>query len=147
MSWFKHEAPREYARRLRRAFGPPTGKGAEFVIWENIRGYDWIMVRDEYITHSFPKRHHDFVYSAMKMPKIDAKLACRVIKVSGSIIVDLLKKQVQARCGGLKANDVTLNFVYDVIRGKTQASKRIYAKRINEGIIPNRRKFWASGAV
>ena len=51
-------------------------------------------------------------------------------KVTGSIIIDGLKGTVTARCGDLVANDVTINFVLDVVAGKTEPSRDEYKKRI-----------------
>ena len=50
--------------------------------------------------------------------------------MTGSIIIDGLKGTVTARCGDLVANDKTINFVLDVVKGNTEATKEEYAKRI-----------------
>lgn len=141
----KKKNPREYARKLTRVLGRPTGRGLHFVVWENVRGYTEVKVMDEYIKHSFPAPHYDFVYSVVKLRSADrvtpAK-ACALMKVSGSIGVDLLKQTAWARCGGLRKNDVTLSFVLDCIRGKAKATKAEYARRIKGDIVTHPRRFY-----
>ena len=51
-------------------------------------------------------------------------------KCSGSILIDHLKNEVGARCGSLTANAVTLNFVLDVVAGRTEPTKDEYEGRI-----------------
>ena len=132
---FKNSVPQEYAEKLTRLLGRPTIIGEKVIGWENVPSpYIRIEVRDEYIFHDFPAKHHDFVYSYVKM-NIEVSVACRLLKVSGSILIDLLKKEVGARCGGLTANDVTLSFVHDVINNNIQASKKEYARRIINKIV------------
>lgn len=145
---FEYKKPREYYKKLVNAFGSPTGTGQSFASWENIRGYECIYIMDENIKHTYPKLHYDYVYSSKKMDKkISDEKKCQLVKVSGSIIIDGLKNEVTARCGGLTANDVTLNFVDDVIHNKTNATKEEYAKRINNSIIPNKKKYYAHNKI
>jgi hypothetical protein len=49
---------------------------------------------------------------------------------SESILLDLLKNEVTARCATLSANAVTLNYVLDVVSGRVQGSKEEYERRI-----------------
>ena len=84
MSWFKKKVPRNYALNLIRLLGKPTGQGENFVTWINKSKrspYVRIIVMDEYIRHTFPKAHFDFVYTTAKMPGINAEIACKLIKV------------------------------------------------------------------
>ena len=94
---------------------------------------------DEHIEHSFPADHIDYVYSMIAIPEIQAKdgkstidpdLVGKFAGVTGSIIVDGLKGEVTARCGDTVANDITLNFVLDSIKGKIEPTKEEYGKRI-----------------
>lgn len=141
MAWFKHKQPREYIKKLTKVLGQPTGKGKTFVVWENPpKPYTLIKVVDEYVKHDFPALHHDFVYSYVKMSGITPEIACRVMKVSGSILIDLLNKEVAGRCANTCANASTLSFVDDVIKGKVQARKSVYAKYIKEGIMSRKYK-------
>ena len=119
---WKHRAPKKYAHTLIDTWGPPTGIGHRFMSWEisSRKPYIEVKVMDEYIKHDFPAPHHDFVYTTISIKeasrkKITALHAGELSKVTGSIIVDLLKQEVTARCGGLTKNDVTLSFVLDVV--------------------------------
>ena len=94
---------------------------------------------DESVKHSFPAAHRDYVYTTYSVPEwqqdegkhnIDTELFKQFAGVTGSIIIDGLKGTVTARCGDLVANDITINFVLDVVRGKVEPKKDEYAKRI-----------------
>ena len=142
---FKYKAPREYAQKLITTLGAPTCVSEQhpaILMWlKPPSPYIEIKLIDEYIPHSFPKPHHDFVYSKIslkKYGKITPKIACALLKVTGSIIIDLLKQEVTARCGGRLANDVTLSFVCDVLQKKAQPTKKEYAHRILNGIVTRR---------
>lgn len=138
---FKHSEPRKYYYKLENWLGEPSIVGEDVVGWEksvteNLSGtpYLRIVLKDEYVAHNFPAKHHDYVYSYAKL-KMTAEKACSLVKVSGSILIDLLKNEVGARCGSLTANDVTLSFVEDVITGKTKATKQEYSRRIKNSIV------------
>jgi hypothetical protein len=51
---------------------------------------------------------------------------------SESILLDLLKNEVSARCATLSANAVTLNYVLDVVSERVKGSKQEYEKRIKQ---------------
>ena len=138
---WRHPKPAEYATKLSQVYGPPTGVGKRFVAWEDVRGYVEIVVRDEYIAHDFPVKHRDFVYSYAKFRNITPAVACKLMKVTGSIGFDLLRKIGVVRCASLGANASSLSFIQDVIDGKARATKREYARRMKEGINNHPRKF------
>ena len=100
---------------------------------------DKVYIVDESVKHSFPAEHRDYVYTTYTVPEwqqdegkhnIDTELFKQFAGVTGSIIIDGLKGTVTARCGDLVANDITINFVLDVVRGKVEPKKEEYAKRI-----------------
>jgi hypothetical protein len=51
---------------------------------------------------------------------------------SESILLDLLKNEVSARCATLSANAVTLNYVLDVVSERVKGSKKEYENRIKQ---------------
>jgi hypothetical protein len=51
---------------------------------------------------------------------------------SESILLDLLKNEVSARCATLSANAVTLNYVLDVVSGRVEGGKAEYESRIKQ---------------
>tara|TARA_Y100001937_G_C6984460_1_gene269271 strand:- start:126 stop:692 length:567 start_codon:yes stop_codon:yes gene_type:complete len=104
-----------------------------------VRKVDKVYIVDESVPHSFPADHRDFVYTTYSVPEwqqdegkhiIDTELFKQFAGVTGSIIIDGLKGTVTARCGDLVANDKTINFVLDVVRGKVEPTKDEYAKVI-----------------
>ena len=151
VSNWKNEKAQSYASVLIEKYNEPKVKGEKMLLWEDVtlideekyeykvKKIDKLYVLDEHIEHSFPADHIDYVYSTLKIPKIQAKdgkstidpdLVGKFAGVTGSIIVDGLKGEVTARCGDTVANDVTLNFVLDSINGKVEPTKEEYAKRI-----------------
>ena len=144
VSKWKHKYPREYAKKLIDVLGEPdeitskrliwTGKGAKKAKAKRI------MIVDESVKHEFPADHRDYVYTTKTM-EVPHKLHSVFAYVTGSIIIDGLKKEVTARCGKLVANGVTLGFVEDVKKGKVskepKKAKKEYARRINAHDVPN----------
>ena len=151
VSNWENEKAQKYASILIEKYGEPKVKGKKMLLWEDlelideekyeykVKKIDKLYVLDEHIEHSFPADHIDYVYSMIAIPEIQAKdgkstiepdLVGKFAGVTGSIIVDGLKGEVTARCGDTVANDITLNFVLDSIKGKIEPTKEEYGKRI-----------------
>ena len=139
---WKHKNAHMYAMKLTKVLGAPDEMTDSMVIWttkakkaDAIR----VVVMDESVTHTFPMAHKDFCYSTRKLV-VPVKFATLLAGVTGSIIIDGLKKEVTARCGMLVKNAVTLGFVEDVIKGKVPnnlvVAKKEYARRIIGNITP-----------
>lgn len=130
---FKHKDAAEYGRKMLKVFGEPDGVTPNCLYWDSGDGMKNIRLKDESVSHSFPKPHKDYVYSDQEI-EVPSHLYSLFAHVSGSIIIDGLKDLVSARCGGLMANAITLQFVKDVVNGKAPQSfdgaKDEYAKRI-----------------
>lgn len=80
---------------------------------------NWIVehvLRDEMVKHCVPSQHLDYLYTTVKI-FIPANKVADVQSISGSVMLDLLKNTVTARCGGTGANYATLRTVVDVISG------------------------------
>ena len=135
---FANKESEQYAKKLSKYMGDPSYTTPKSDVWVNIGPYLKIEVKDEHVPHSFPKHHFDFVYSTIKVPHISVDKACSLMKVSESIMIDVLKKEVTVRCGSLIKNDVTLSFVKDVLSGKCKATKKEYAYRINNDVVKGR---------
>lgn len=135
-SW-EHEDAKKYVEKLYSYFGVPEvlSEGG-YVEWKNIAGFKRVSVRDEKVYHDFPKDHYDFVYSTKEI-KVPSDLYSDFGGVTGSIIIDGLKKEVTARCGDIVANAVTLGFVEDVLDNDINPTKDEYARRINELVVPD----------
>lgn len=79
----------------------------------------WIIehvLRDEYVKHCVPKNHIDYLYTTVKIYVPPNKVP-DVQSISGSVLLDLLKNTVSARCASTGANYATLRTVIDVIMG------------------------------
>ena len=149
---FKNEDADKYLKELTNLLGEPTYKSDKEHGWYNVTlpetygkykmlttKVDKVYIVDESVKHSFPADHRDYVYTIYSVPEwqqdkgkhiIDTELFKQFAGVTGSIIIDGLKGTVTARCGDLVANDITINFVLDVVRGKAKPEKEEYAKRI-----------------
>lgn len=126
---WKHDEPRRYAEHLSKTFGKPDEIGKDFVVWHNKDGFKRIVVKDEHILHGSPAPHYDFVYCYVDM-HVDAKFDTALAESSKSILIDHLKNEVGARCHKITANAVTLNYVMDVVEGRTKPSLKEYESRI-----------------
>jgi hypothetical protein len=149
---FKNESADTYLQELLELLGEPTYKSSKEYGWYNptlpkqygkytmlTTKVDKVFIIDEAIPHSFPADHIDFCYTTYTVPEwkpkdgkhtIDVELFKQFAGVTGSIIIDGLKGTVTARCGDLVANDITINFVLDVVAGKIKPDKEEDAKRI-----------------
>ena len=131
LSQWKNEEPRDYVTDLTKKLGKPDELTANRAVWYNKDGFKCIEVKDEYILHCCPSPHYDYVYST-----IDLHVAKKFLRVladsSESILVDLLKNEVSARCAGLSPNAVTLNYVLDVVSERVEGSKAEYERRIKQ---------------
>ena len=146
---FKNKDADKYLTELTELLGKPTYTSDKEHGWYDvtlpkiygkykmlITKVDKVYIVDESVKHSFPADHRDFVYTTYSVPEwqqdkgIDTELFKKFAGVTGSIIIDGLKGTVTARCGDLVANDITINFVLDVVRGKVKPEKEEYAKRI-----------------
>ena len=149
---FKNEDADKYLTELTKLLGEPTYTSDKEHGWYDVTlpdtygeykmlttKVDKVYIVDESVKHSFPADHRDYVYTMYSVPEwqqdkgkhiIDTELFKQFAGVTGSIIIDGLKGTVTARCGDLVANDITINFVLDVVRGKVKPKKDEYAKRI-----------------
>jgi len=128
-SKWDHPEAADYSEFLEKTFGEPDEATDEQTVWHGIDGFKRVVVRDEYILHGSPAPHYDFVYSYIDL-EVPEELSDELAKCSGSILIDHLKNEVGARCGSLTANAVTLNFVLDVVAGRTEPVKEEYEDRI-----------------
>ena len=129
LSRWKNDEPVSYVKHLQKFFGPPEELTNQRAIWYNKDGFKRIEVLDEFILHTSPIPHYDYVYSYVDM-KVPHNLSDELANSSESILIDHLKGEVGGRCATLSANAVTLQYVMDVVEGKVRPSKVEYEKRI-----------------
>lgn len=126
---WRNDEPRQLVTRLTKKLGAPAELTANRAVWYDKDGFKRIEVKDEYILHCCPAPHYDYVYST-----IDLHVPKQYVRVfaesSESILLDLLKNEVSARCATLSANAVTLNYVLDVVSERVKGSKTEYESRI-----------------
>lgn len=126
-----NEEPAKYAEHLSKFFGTPDELTNKRAIWYNKDGFKRIEILDEYIMHSSPEPHYDYVYCYVDL-KVPHNLAEELAESSESILVDFLKSEVGARCASLAANAVTIQYVLDVVEKRIAPSKIEYEKRIKD---------------
>ncbi len=126
-----HKQPVEYAKHLEKTFGSPDEITNSQLCWFAKDGFKRIVIKDEYVLHSSPAPHYDFIYCYIDL-QVPKTLADDLAMSSGSILIDFLKGEVGARCGSITANATTLNYVMDVVSGRVAPSKQEYERRILE---------------
>ena len=127
-SW-RNRVPAKYAWHLTKTFGDPHDATEDLVIWHDRDGFKRIEIKDEYVMHISPSPHYDYCYSYIDL-QVPHRLSSALANCSESILIDHLKNEVGARCASLAANAVTLNFVMDVVAGRTRPSPDEYEQRI-----------------
>jgi hypothetical protein len=127
-SW-RNRVPAQYAWHLTKTFGDPHDATKDIVIWHDRDGFKRIEIKDEYVMHISPSPHYDYCYSYIDL-EVPHRLSSALANCSESILIDHLKNEVGARCASLAANAVTLNFVMDVVAGRTLPNRDEYERRI-----------------
>jgi len=127
-SW-RNRVPAQYAWHLTKTFGDPHDATKDIAMWHDLDGFKRIEIKDEYVMHISPSPHYDYCYSYIDL-RVPHRLSSALADCSESILIDHLKNEVGARCASLAANAVTLNFVMDVVAGRTSPSRDEYEQRI-----------------
>lgn len=142
LEW-KHKRPVQYYKKCVEMFGEPTAisnKVNGFALWKTKGLFSEHLLRDEDVKHCVPRPHHDYFYSSVKFFVPKEKLL-DVLRISGSINYDGLKKLLTARCGGIGANYATLYLGMCVANNKLTIdevkSNDMYPKMIRGELIPH----------
>jgi hypothetical protein len=128
---WSNDEPRDFVKSLAKKLGNPDEITESLAIWYDKDGFKRIEVKDEYILHCCPAPHYDFVYSTIDL-HVPKKFVRVLAESSESILLDLLKNEVSARCATLSANAVTLNYVLDVVSERVEGGKAEYETRIKQ---------------
>ncbi len=131
LSQWRNEEPVEFVKSLTKKLGQPDELTENRAVWYDQDGFKRIEVLDEYILHCCPAPHYDFVYSTIDL-HVPKKFVRVLAESSESILLDLLKNEVSARCATLSANAVTLNYVLDVVSERVEGGKDEYETRIKQ---------------
>jgi len=122
LSQWENKEPVEYTEHLKKFFGKPDELTPNRAVWYNVDGFKRIEILDEFILHSSPVPHYDYVYSYVDL-KVPHELSNALADSSESILLDHLKGEVGARCASLSANAVTIQYVLDVVESKVKQRK------------------------
>ena len=140
--WY-HIRPKAYYTKCIELFGKPTfvsNVKDGYALWKTKGLFTKHLLIDEDIKHCVPRHHHDYFYSSIRFFVPKHKL-CDVLKISGSLQYDGLKKELTARCGGINANYATLYLAMLVAIGKLTIqevkSHNMYPKMIRGEIVPH----------
>ena len=131
LAQWRNEEPVAFVKSLTKQFGTADELTENRAVWYDRDGFKRIEVLDEYILHCCPAPHYDFVYSTIDL-HVPKKFVRVLAESSESILLDLLKNEVSARCATLSANAVTLNYVLDVVSERVKGSKAEYERRIQQ---------------
>jgi hypothetical protein len=131
LSQWRNDEPVAFVKSLIKKLGKPDELTENRAVWYDQDGFKRIEVLDEYILHCCPAPHYDFVYSTIDL-HVPKKFVRVLAESSESILLDLLKNEVSARCATLSANAVTLNYVLDVVSERVKGSKQEYETRIKQ---------------
>ena len=104
----------------------PGGVCIWYINNRNGDAHSELLLRDEFVPHSKPKKHFDFFYSYIKV-HIPKERLFEILSISGSIGYDGLKHLLYARCGSFEANYATFRTVFD----KLNNSQSDYGTNIN----------------
>lgn len=140
LNW-KHKVPKQALDELVARLGPPSyvvSQPGGVAVWnsENLENtcFEAVELRDEYISHSKPKKHYDYLYTYVKF-EIPQEKVYDILKLSESISYDALKHLLRARCATLEANNATLYLATEIARGrvsiKNVIANDLYKKELN----------------
>jgi hypothetical protein len=139
-----HSRPKKYFPRCVELFGEPTFAANVrhgYALWKTKGLFTQHLLIDEDVKHCVPRPHHDYFYSSVKF-FVPPNKVCDVLKISGSLNYDGLKKELTARCGGIGANYATIYLGMLVASGKLSLSqvksKDMYPRMIRGEILPHK---------
>jgi hypothetical protein len=141
---WKNKMPKSYYFDCVKMFGPPDAisntEGGMCIWYDKGELFREHILRDEQVAHCVPRPHHDYFYSSIYFYVPPDKLL-DVLRISGSINYDGLKKLLTARCGGINANYATLYLAMQLVNGELTIDdiKRndMYPKMIRGEIMPH----------
>lgn len=144
LSKWKHTLPKKYYPECVKMFGPPNAisntEGGMCIWYDRGDLFSEHILRDEQVDHCVPRPHQDYFYSSILFYVSPEKLG-DVLRISGSLNYDGLKKLLTARCGGINANYATLYLAMQVANGELSISQvksdDMYSKMIRGEIIPH----------
>lgn len=144
LSKWKHTLPKKYYPECVKMFGPPNAisntEGGMCIWYDRGDLFSEHILRDEQVSHCVPRPHNDYFYSSVLF-YLKPEKVWDVLRISGSLNYDGLKKLLTARCGGINANYATLYLAMlvanDELSIKEVKSNDMYSKMIRGEILPH----------
>lgn len=112
---FINKEPLEVLPTLKEEIGEPSiqSNNPAYLEWDyNNDGFRHVL-RDEAVEHCVPAPHIDFLYT-FTYYYLDPLVIPTVQKISASVLIDLLKREIGARCGSTAANYATLYSIINI---------------------------------
>ena len=145
LEW-EYKQPMKVYENIVERFGLPDSLAPQrggIAIWNSVTGqydplyksitvFDRHELRDELVAHACPAQHNDFLYSYIKIPIKPEQLE-DVLKLSGSVNYDGLKKEIFARCANTCANVMTLFLATEIICSHISPGKHMNIQQIHKG--------------
>lgn len=126
----QEDGPVKYYSKIVAKYGKPTyfvNQPEGVCKWikgqteKDIFPHEYIMLKDEYVLHTKPFEHRDFMSSVIKV-HIPPESLVDIIKISDSINYDPLLKHLRARCASFAANYATFRTAFETIDKKANVS-------------------------
>lgn len=143
VSNWHYKRPKAYYNKCIKLFGSPlftANVRHGHALWKTRGLFTQHLLIDEDVKHCVPRPHRDYFYSSVLFFVPETKL-CDVLKISGSLLYDGLKKELTARCGGIGANYATIYLAMLVASGKMSINdvkkQDMYPRMIRGEIIPH----------
>ena len=144
LSKWKNVLPKKYYLECVKMFGSPNAisntEGGMCIWYDRGDLFSEHILRDEQVEHCVPRPHQDYFYSSILFYVQPEKLL-DVLKISGSLNYDGLKKLLTARCGGINANYATLYLAMLVANNEMDINDvkkdDMYSKMIRGEILPH----------
>lgn len=125
------EQPRELVQELVEKYGEPDEISANMMTWHNKGPWKRQTLRNEELTHQFPKPHKDSLESVIDY-KVPSEKASDLERFDGSVLFDRTKGEMSARCDKEKANFLALNLANDIVTNKrtVEEAREEYGRNI-----------------
>lgn len=91
-------------------------------MWKTTGLFTKHLLIDENVKHCVPRNHNDYFYSSVKF-YVPKNKVCDILKISGSLTYDGLKKELTARCRGIGSNYATIYLAMLVAHGKMSINR------------------------
>lgn len=123
------EESREAAQLVIDQYGEPDEATDSELVWHRRGPWKRLIASKAFHRHEFPAPHHDSVESVIDY-RVPADMFTALAEFDGSVVAERTTGEVSARCHDEQANNLALNLMHDIVRGKKSVdeARRYYAK-------------------